>query len=228
MIVRERHGEFILVKQYDHSQIAGAIASHWREKPAPLESTLLAVRDHDLAWQRLDQSVRFNPATGKPYSFMDLPLADRLPAYTWGIDRVEEVDAYAACLCSRHYVSLVKRYEGARAFVESEAARDSRLTAQMDEEAKGNLDRNLELLKTCDRISLFLCLNEPGENAFPRYREGIPNGEELLRPVWEDRSALRFEPSPLETRFEVRIPYTRVSEAGELLGSGEIAVRILP
>lgn len=227
MIVRERDDKFILVKQHDHGQLAGQIASHWLERPVPHESTLFAIRSHDFGWQLLDQSVRFNPKTGKPYSFMDLPLADRLPAYTWGIDRVEEADAYAACLCSRHYVSLVEKHEGTQSFVESERERDARLTAQMDEVAKRNLDKNLELLKTCDRISLFLCLNEPGENTFPRYREGIRYGEELLRPDWLDRSTLRFEPSPLETDFEVRIPYTRVSGAGEPLGSGEFIVRIV-
>ena len=227
MIVRERNGEFILVKQHDHGQIAGQIAAHWREQPTRRESTLLAIRDHDIGWQLLDQSVRFNPATGKPYSFTDMPLADRLPAYSWGIDRVEERDAYAACLCSRHYVSFFNGYEGPRSFVESERERDARLTAQMDAKEIRSLDQNLELLQTCDRISLFLCLNEPGENTAPRYREGIRFGQELLRPIWLDQATLRFDPSPLGADLVVSIPHTRVSGQGDTLGSGDITVRIV-
>lgn len=227
MIVREKDGEFILVKQHDHSQIAGHIASYWRDRPTPYESTLLAIRDHDLGWQLLDQSVRFNPSTGKPYSFMDMPLEERLPAYTWGIDRVEEVDPYAACLCSRHYTSFALDYENARSFVESERERDARLTAQMDEEARRHLDDNLELLQACDRLSLFLCLNEPGENTFPRYRDGIRAGQNVLRPIWLDRSTLRFDPNPFASEFRVRIPYVRVSSGGRLLASSDIYIDIV-
>ena len=140
MIVREKDGEFILVKQHDHSQLAGRIAAHWRHRPEPYESTLLAIREHDLGWQLLDESVRLNPTTGRPYSFMDLPLEERLPAYTWGIDQVEKIDPYAACLCSRHYVSLLRPYENehplVRSFVAKEQKRDARLTADMDETAR--------------------------------------------------------------------------------------------
>jgi len=227
MIVREKDGEFILVKQHDHGQLAGRIASHWRDRPAPYESTLLAIHNHDLGWQLLDQSVKLNPFTGKPYSFIDLPVEERLPAYTWGIDQVEEVDPYAACLCSRHYVSFVKGDEKARSFVERERERDARLTAQMDDRARQALAENLELLQTCDRLSLFLCLNEPGENTFPWYREGIRAGELVLKPIWLDQSTVRFDPNPFVGDFRVRIPYLRVSATGRLLASSDLYVDIV-
>lgn len=226
MIVREREGEFILVKQHDHGQIAGRIAAHWRDRPEPYESTLLAIHNHDIGWQLLDQSVRLNPATGRPYSFIDMPLEERLTAYAWGIDQVEEMDPYAACLCSRHYVSFVKDDEKAKAFVERERQRDARLTAQMDERARRRLPENLELLQTCDRISLFLCLNEPGENIFPWYRGGIRYGKTLLRPIWLDRWTLRFEPNPFAKAFRIRIPYVRISAAGTVLAVNDIYVDI--
>lgn len=232
VIVREKDGEFILVKQHDHSQLAGRIAAHWRHRPEPYESTLLAIREHDLGWQLLDESVRLNPTTGRPYSFMDLPLEERLPAYTWGIDQVEKIDPYAACLCSRHYVSLLRPYENehplVRSFVAKEQKRDARLTADMDETARCRLDENLELLKTCDRLSLFLCLNEPGENTFPRYRDGIQSGKALLRPVWLSPSTLRFEPNPFAGQFRVRIPYVRMSATGRILASSDVYIDIVP
>lgn len=231
MIVRENDGEFILVKQYDHSRLAGRIAAHWRHRPTPYESTLLAIREHDLGWQSLDESVRWNPSTGKPYSFIDLPVEERLAAYSWGIDQVQEVDRYAACLCSRHYVSLVEPLAEssaqARAFVESERKRQARLTARIDEEACRRLQENLELLQTCDRLSLFLCLNEPGENTFPWYRDGIRFGQELLRPTWLDRATVRFDPSPFAGNFRVRIPYVRMSATGRVLATSDIFVDIV-
>lgn len=227
MIVREKEGEFILVKQYDHSRLSRVIAAHWRQQPHPLESTLLAIGEHDLGWQLLDQSVRINPTTQQPYSFSDLPLKEKLPAYTWGIDQVEKVDPYAGCLCSRHYVSLVKDYEIARSFVEQERERDMRITARMDDSVRQRLDENLELLQTCDRISLFLCLNEPGENTSPRYRDGIRAGQEVLQPVWLDRLTLRFDPNPFRSSFRVRIPYTRVNALGMVLASSDLFVDIV-
>lgn len=227
MIVREKNGEFVLVKQHDHGQIAGRIAYHWRERPVPYQSTLLAIHDHDLGWQLLDGTVRINPYTRMPYSFIDMPLEERLPAYRWGIDRVEETDPYAACLCSRHYVSFVENDPGAREFVESERQRQDRLTQRFTADERRSLAANLELLQTCDRISLFLCLNEPGENTFPWYRGGIRAGDVLLRPVWVDRSTLRFEPNPFVSDFRVRIPYARISASGTLLATADLYVDIV-
>jgi hypothetical protein len=49
----------------------------------------------------------------------------------------------------------------------------------MSGEELENLGRNLELLRVCDVLSLFVCLNEPGGDAYPPYPRGFKFGGEL-------------------------------------------------
>ena len=56
MIVRERPDAFLLFGQHEHAQIAGEFALRWREGPWPLESTVYATANHDLAWREPDRS----------------------------------------------------------------------------------------------------------------------------------------------------------------------------
>ena len=50
VIVRERTGSFLLVRQHDHALAAGVFAGHWTDGPRPYESALYAVANHDVAW----------------------------------------------------------------------------------------------------------------------------------------------------------------------------------
>ncbi|MBA3472691.1 MAG: DUF3891 family protein, partial [Rubrobacter sp.] len=165
MIVREKPGSFLLVKQHDHALASGEFARHWAREPWPLDSTLYAIANHDVAWQGPDASVRWNEEAGRPYSFMDYPSEPKIQAYTAGLDLLEARDAYAACLCSMHYETLVRRFgnEAELPFAEAESRRQDRLRDTMSGEEVGSLEHNLRFLKLCDGLSLFVCLNEPGE-----------------------------------------------------------------
>lgn len=227
MIFREREDHFILIRQHDHGKIAGDFADHWRE---PIDrSTGIGIRYHDVGWQALDGEVRWNPETGKPYSFEDYPLEGKLPSYTAGVDRVQAMDPFAGCICSMHFVSFfidTKEPEEIR-FVEWEQARQQRLIAAMGEGERKKLKGSLGLLKLCDDLSLFLCLNEPGQNEHPWYREGFRREGEFLQPVWEARDQLRIDPSPFRGSFEVTIPYQVVSRDRQPLEQGSYRIHII-
>lgn len=227
LILREREDRFILIRQHDHGRISGDFADHWKE---PIDrSTRIGIRFHDVGWEALDREVRWNPATGKPYSFEDYPLDEKLPSYTAGVDRVEAKDLFAGCICSMHFVSFftdLKEPEAIR-FVEREQARQKRLIAAMGEGERKKLKGSLGLLKLCDDLSLFLCLNEPGQNEHPWYREGFRREGEFLQPVWEARDQLRIDPSPFRCSFEVRIPYQMVARDRQFLEHGTYRIRIL-
>jgi hypothetical protein len=174
--------------------------------------------------------VSWNEEKDRPYSFQDYPVELKVRAYTEGLDRLEEQDAYAACLCSMHYETLVRRFgrTGAEArFVEAQVGRQERLRAGLSEEEIGNLDRNLGLLRLCDGLSLFVCLNEPGEDESPPpYPEGFEFDGQRFEPVWEDRRTLRLEPDPFTEAFEVSIPYSRVGRDRRPLDGGRIELQI--
>ena len=231
VIVRERTGSFLLVRQHDHALAAGVFAGHWTEGPRPYESALYAVANHDVAWRELDREVHWNEETGRPHAFSDYPVEPKVAAYGAGVDLVEATDPYAACLCSMHYEKLLRQFgrtEDEARFVEAEARRQERLRAGMSEEEVRNLDRNLDFLRLCDGLSLFVCLNEPGEEGQPPpYPEGFRFDGTTFVPAWEDGHTLRFEPNPFAGPFEVVIPYEEIDKKGRPLESGDLRFHIV-
>ncbi|PTX64348.1 uncharacterized protein DUF3891 [Melghirimyces profundicolus] len=226
MIVREEKDRYILIRQHDHGRVSGDIADHWKETPDA--STRTAVRYHDVGWEELDRSVRWNPKTGKPYSFVDHPMEDKIRAYHSGVNRVEEMDGWAACLCSMHYVSFFSkpREEAAVRFVERETERQRRWTGGTGEADRRKLEERLRFLKLCDDLSLFLCLNSPGKNEHPWYRAGFRSGSERFLPRWEETDLLRLEPLPFFVTFEVVLPYQEISFSGKPLKEGVHRIRV--
>jgi hypothetical protein len=107
------------------------------------------------------------------------------------------------------------RNEAEARFGEEELARQSRLKAAMSKEELENLEYNLRFLKLCDGLSLFVCLNEPGQSEHPPpYPQGFVLDGQEFEPVWEDQSILRLRPNPFSGPFDLAIPYLLVSKDG--------------
>lgn len=228
VIVRERPDSYVLVKQHDHGLIAGEFARHLAEEPHPPEPTLYAIANHDAGWQELDQTVRWDEASGKPYSFTNYPTGPKLRAYREGLDLLESQDLYAACLCSMHYASFVRNSKDADEvrFREGEIRRQERLKGVMSEEEVENLGHNFRLLQLCDDLSLFVCLNEPGRNDHPWYKNGFKLEGARFEPIWEDRHILRLDPNPFSEPFDLVIPYALVTQSGRRVGSERLELRV--
>ncbi len=228
MIVRELPNCFILVDQHEHGKISGTFAEHWADGPSPLGSTLYAIANHDIGWRELDASVRWNEGTDRPYSFADYPVEPKLRAYTNGLDLLESRDPYAACLCSMHYGSFVQNSRNAAEaeFWSSENRRRQRLEDSMSGEELENLERNFRLLQLCDDLSLFVCLNEPGRNEHPWYRDGFELEGTKFEPHWEDRSTLRLRPNPFSRQFGFAVPYRIVGKDSDPVESNSYDLRV--
>jgi hypothetical protein len=228
MIVRERPNSYVLIMQHDHGLISGDFARHWAEKPRPLQPTLYAIANHDVGWQGPDASLLWNEESGKPYSFANYPMEPKLRAYKEGLNLLETRSPYAACLCSMHYAAFMSdpRNTAEVRFRESEIARQDRIKSAMTEEESDNLERNFRLLRLCDDLSLFVCLNEPGRNDHPWYENGFRFGEAKLEPVWEDRSTLRLDPNPFSEPFDIVLPYQIVGKDGRPFGSNSFELRV--
>jgi len=231
VIVREKPDSFVLVKQHDHALVSGEFARHWAKRPRPLEPTLYAIAHHDVAWQAPDASVRWNEETGRPYSFVDYPPEAKVRAYAGGLDWLEERDLYAACLCSMHYETLMRRFgasETEAGFADAESRRQARLRAGMSREELENLEHNLALLRLCDGLSLYVCLNEPGDGEYPPpYPGGFELAGERFEPAWEDRHTLRLEPNPFSGAFGFSIPYLTVGRDRRPVESGRLELRMV-
>ena len=228
MIVRKVEDSFLLIRQHDHGQISGEFARHLDLEIAPQSPTLFAITNHDVGWQELDDEVRFNPDTGEPYSFIDYPLEPKLRAYKHGLDQLEVQEPYASYLCSLHYSSFVRdaREPAAIDFREREAGRRARLEKRLSEGWLANAEYNFRLLQLCDDLSLFVCLNEPGENEFPWYRDGFEFVGRKLQPIWQDEQTLALSPNLFSDSFDFAIPYEVVGPDGRDAEGGRIYIRV--
>ncbi len=189
--MRAQAAHLSLITQNDHARLAGELAAHWGNdripaSPPPREALILATALHDAGWIPLDEQPLWNPATGQPFSFIDEPLVRKLPHYSAGLDLVEQQDAYAALLCSRHYASFFppdrqqELGDTAVNFAAAEHDRQERLRNALRQAGRQiELDReaiDLGLLKLWDDLSLYVGLNEPGvakAREHPWYRSGF-------------------------------------------------------
>jgi len=229
VIIRERSDSFLLFGQHEHALMAGEFARRWGDRPIPLEPTIYAIANHDLAWREPDREALWNEEKDRPYSFMDYPLHLKLPAQKWGIDQVEAHNPYAGCLCSMHYARFLLGAECSEEieFRDGEFERQARINEGMSVAELENLERNFRFLRLCDGISLFLCLNEPGgDDNPPPYPGGFEFEGTRFGIVWEDGRTLSLDPNPFPEAFEVGISYRTVGRDRRLLGSDILELRI--
>ena len=232
MIVREAGDQLILVDQHAHAAISGNLAQQWAFDPAhPPErraSLRIAAELHDIGWVALDKEPAWNSETGRPYSFLDFPIEQKLPAYKQGVDQVADVDLYAALLCSRHYESFYPESPSLalnRSFVESERSRQHVLKAALLEQDSAqnnaNIAFDLALLKLWDNLSLYLCLNTPGaakDAEHPWYRGGFNptatrlDGEKIrFQAAWQNSRIIVLNPFPLQSDLSVTLEFRSVT-----------------
>ena len=229
MIVLERHQSYSLVTQNDHAQIAGVVARNCNEEyffdDNRTHEVLLAIKEHDRGWIELDSSPVWNDQTEKPYSFIDYPLSLKITFYKKGVDEVEKMSKYAGLLCSFHYASFIQdpSEPAVREFWQKEKQRQERLSKELqlagNEHKQETLMYHLDLLKFCDYLSLYICLNEPGDNKgiHPFFRNGFPQlfpfvTEKPIVAHWVNQESVSLSFSPLKGEMEVELPFRTVSK----------------
>lgn len=234
MIIRETEHDFVMIAQHDHARLSGDIAANFIRSVfgettihSRVEDVLYAIYEHDRGWIRLDDRPIWNDADEVPFSFMDYPELPKLVLYRWGVDEVERNNEYAALLCSLHYASFYAQTAGLSQaysdFVHYERERQARLRKKLDIEDDAVVHRHFQLLKLCDRISLYVCLNEPGvtkEAEHPWYREGFKQSERLFDAAddrtmiahWSDGTTVRLTPFPFESSFTATLVCKQVSK----------------
>lgn len=229
MIVRETKNGFRLINQHDHGLVSGDFAKNfsgeWLGEPLR-EDVFFAISNHDIGWKRLDEEVLWNGERGRPHSFVDYPAAEKMAAYSEGLDLVEAHSPYAALLCSAHYGSFVERSEVSAEvrFREREEVRRERIEASMA--VPETFGRDFRLLQLCDGLSLFVCLNDASGGAHPWHKDGFEFSGRRFHPVWRDEHTLRFEPNLLSEGFEISLPYRTAAADGSIVERNTLRLRV--
>ena len=172
MLLRGDERGWIAIGQPSHAWISGQLARVWGNEGfgsvEPREEVCLAAEQHDVGWAARDLEPIYNPETGLPRSFMEMPLELHLGIFTDGPRRLLSQSRYAALLVSMHGWRLYERRdldeashadaEAIRAFLTGQREFQEELIAVLGVD-RSELERNSLLVWTWDYLSLALCLD---------------------------------------------------------------------
>ncbi|CAM3806139.1 MULTISPECIES: DUF3891 family protein [Bacillus cereus group] len=229
MIFREKNEkEMILIRQHDHGFLAGEIASYIKddffEEKLYFKESINAIYEHDRGWIGLDKVPILNDEKNIPYTFMDCPSSLRFVFYTIGLNEIEASNLYGALLCSKHFLSfpLNEEDEVMMSFYKQELDRQKRILKMLTKKQQVMFDKHYRLLKFCDELSLYTCMNRPGvkkEDEIDLFKEGFEgtemfneNNDKRLIAEWTDKQTIRVKPFPFKKEFETYVKYKAISK----------------
>ena len=205
MLLREDGDAVVCIGQPAHAWLAGQIARAWAEPVEPRDEVCLAADQHDLGMAGWDAAPELNRDTGRPYSFLEMPLGTHLSLWSAAPLMVLTQSRYAALLTSMHGTALYEMRDldkmslhdadRVRAYIAAQRALQERLAEGLD---RDDVQRNQRLIWIWDFLSLALCLRWDGRSV-----EGITVGDGTIEP-WPFRDqavTLRTEGRRLEGRF---------------------------
>lgn len=226
MIVYEDKTSFVMTEQHEHALLSEGFAQHWNKEQFlgidKRDSVLYAIAQHDRAWIDVDESPLWNDEAQVPFTFVDFPISLKLNFYKKGIDEIEEKNLYAALLCSIHYTQFFKELTNDKRiilFVNKELSRQKRLLNRLNlYETDKNLVFHYNLLKFCDNISLFVCMQEAGANGdkvHNWFEKGLIQPfsffkEFAFQAVWKSEKEIMVNPFPFTEEFTLSIPLRHV------------------
>jgi hypothetical protein len=197
----------VCVGQPAHAWISGQMARAWARDPVePWEDVCLAAEQHDVGMAEWDAAPELNTETGRPYSFMEMPLATHLRLWSASPARVIAQSRYAALLVSMHGTALYEMRDLSKLDAAEAGAVQSYLAAQrgVQQRLAAGLDpdqvaRNQRLIWLWDFLSLGLLLGWEG-----RSLDGVTLREGTIEP-WpftRDEVTLRTDGRRLDGSFE--------------------------
>ena len=186
MLLRSEGPSVLAIPQQSHAWISGQLARAWGNdrfpSPQPWEEVCLAAEQHDIGMAGWDRDPTFNPETGLPYSFLEMPLEVHLGLWDAAPQRVVVQSRYAALLVSMHGARLYGRRnleqlapeqaDAVRSYLERQRAFQRELIEALSNDSVSRpwvgdqaLQRNSQLVWTWDFLSLAVCLDWAGRTA---------------------------------------------------------------
>jgi len=215
MLHRADPDGLVVIAQPTHAWVSGQLARAWGNAVfgpvEPWEEVCLGAEQHDLGHAAWESAPTLNPATGRPYSFLELPLAEHLRVWSTAGRLALAQGRYPALLVSLHGTGLYERRElgalppdqaaAVRAFLERERGFQDGVVASLRRDPRyaawatdATLSRNRRLVAVWDAFSLALC-HGPRE---PRTVGRVPtaDGETALVLTPDPEAADPFVVSP--------------------------------
>jgi hypothetical protein len=178
LLRRDEHG-VLAIGQPSHAWISGQLALAWGNERfgavEPREEVCLAAGQHDIGMAEWDLEPTFNPQTGLPHSFIEMPLEVHIELWGGAARRLIRQSRYAALLTSMHGVRLYELRDSSKldaadaervtAFFAAQRALQERLKDSLQADrgtayraTDALIRRGSDLLWAWDYLSLALCL----------------------------------------------------------------------
>lgn len=191
-MIRRRTGDKrFFISQTAHAWLSGQLAEAWGNaefghfKPRP--ELCLAAGHHDIGWMEWEQHPSWNPETGFPYDFMNMPVEEHLAIWSSGSQRMGVINRYAALMVALHNAFLAGIHDFSNnSEAEEKKIRDFYLSEKKRAESlkkslgavpayqpyleKNVMERNRRLIGTWDYLSLLLCMGVTDSDKVP----GVP------------------------------------------------------
>lgn len=233
MIRREVDGGWLMISQPAHAWGTGEMARAWGSAaciaPSPRAETILATTLHDIGWQQWDSAPPLKD-DGTPAHFYDTDLATTEAIWHNAQTVLRLYHPYAALLVS-HHASTVFRARLAR--TENPTDRDVleervREQVQIQVDLTGEMAHmglyagtdaleparilaNYRVLRTCDLLSLAVCVQAPQRGEIPDVPGQTPDERVTISIEPEGDSTLVLTPYPFA------VPEVSVVVQGRLL-----------
>ena len=215
MVLRREGDAVLAIGQPSHAWLSGQLARAWgNERFGPLEpreEVCLAAEQHDAGMAAWDAAPALNPATGLPYSFVEMPVETHVGLWSRAWEVVLPQSRYAALLVSMHGTALYamrdlsklgEREAGlVRAYLAGQREVQERLRASLDDASA--VDRNQRLIWTWDAFSLALCLDWAPHTLRAVPAAGGAAVDVELTPAGE--RAVRVDPWPFDAAERLRV-----------------------
>ena len=169
MLLRpEPDGSYLAIGQASHAWASGQLARAWGNEQfgevEPWEEVCLGAEQHDVGWAEWDLDPKIDAKTGRPHTFISLPLPEKLELWSHAARKVISQSRYAALLVSMHGTALFEKWPPkepaaqtlVQQFLDEQHALQEKLATGL---APDELRRNQKLIFAWDYISLALCLD---------------------------------------------------------------------
>jgi len=172
VVLRRDARGVLAIGQASHAWLSGQLARAWGNEQFgaldPREEVCLAAEQHDVGMAAWDLRPTYNPDTGLPHSFIEMPIETHMELWRAGPKRLLTQSRYAALLVSMHGMRLYEKRD--LASLAPEQAEDVRAFLAYSRGFQAGLSRSLgapaaqvahnsDLIWTWDFLSLALCLD---------------------------------------------------------------------
>lgn len=236
MIIQDRRdGSQRVFTQHDHALFSGECAQRFTQHvdgDPMMYIANITMGVHDIAWVDIDNWSAMTPDTlpwhvgnERPHDFTTMPSATKARIYEQGIEEVLRIHPFCALLLSQHYAAFFDKtttfYHRERE--RREILRDT-LQRQLNTQPLNSqtqqpwqidtiLERQYDILKFLDMVSLFACLKAPGatEATCPTWITNHWMSQNTRYTFsFVSESVLCLDPYPFDDTFIIHLPYRRL------------------